>query len=353
MPKAKKTKKPTILIADVFASDPHNNAPFMGGGQKMILKLYELLKKDFDITLMSSQKLSLEKAKELGAKTISLYYPEEKVFEEFEKYIDEIKKYDFFIINNQLPVDIHPNTIAWVHADYFSFCTPAEIEDWLNFAKSPNVKYIVFVSEPLKNSFLLKSDIPKEKIKVIPNWIEYIEKSPKPYSENFRVVWIGTLKPDKDWQELSQALKGTDIDVDFLGDGQDLIFAKELKEMKPNLFSHQNFLGFVDDPISYMKEHSSVFVFTSKAKYESFGLTLIEAMSVGIPCVAYKTDITKYVLGEEGLFYSTKEELKDIIFKLKSDKALYEEKAKYSLERAKLFYKDHVKKLWEEILKSS
>lgn len=338
---------------DVFPSDPHNNAPFMGGGQKMILKLCNLLKKDFDITVMNSQRFFLEKAEEMGIKTISLYHSQEKVFEELGKYIDEIKKYDFFIINNQLALDVHPNTIAWVHADYFSFCTPPEIEAWLNFVKNPNVKHIVFVSEPLKDAFLSKSNIPKEKLKVIPNWIEHIEKAPKAYTENFRVVWVGNLKPDKNWQELSQALKGTDIDVDFLGDGQDLIFAKELKESKPNLFGHQHFLGFLDDPISYMKEHSSVFVFTSKAKYESFGLTLIEAMSVGIPCIAYKTDITKYVLGEDGLFYATKEELKELIFRLKEDKTLYEEKAIYSLKRAKLFYKNNIKILWQDILKNA
>jgi len=345
MPKA---KKPKILIMDVFWNDIANNANFIGGGQKMILKFYELLKKDYDISILTSQKFLLEKAQKLGIKTISLYYPKDKISQEFEKIKEDIKKYDILIINNQLAKDSHPNTVLWVHADYFSLCSKPEIEAWTEFTKNPNVKYIVFVSEPIKDSIASKGNLPVEKLKVIPNWIEKIEPKPKSYNQNFRVAWVGTLKPDKDWQELSQTLKGTDIDVDFLGDGQDLVFAKELKELKPRLFAHQHFLGFVEDPIGYMKEHSSVFVFTSKAK-EAFGLSLLEAMSVGIPCIAYRSDITKYVLGEDGLFYSTKEELKDIIFRLKADKTFYEQNANYSLERAKLFHKDRIKDMWEEI----
>ena len=58
MPKA---KKPKILIMDAFWNDTHNDANFMGGGQKMILKFYELLKKDYDISILTSRKFLLEK----------------------------------------------------------------------------------------------------------------------------------------------------------------------------------------------------------------------------------------------------------------------------------------------------
>ena len=38
-----------------------------------------------------------------------------------------------------------------------------------------------------------------------------------------------------------------------------------------------------------------------------------------------------------------------MIFRLKADKTFYEENANYSLERAKLFHKDLIKDMWEEI----
>jgi hypothetical protein len=185
MPKA---KKPKILIVDVFWNDIANNANFMGGGQKMILKFYGLLKKDYDISILTSQKFLLEKAQNLGIKTISLYYPVDKMSQELEKIKEDIKKYDILIINNQLAIDLHPNTVLWVHADYFSFCSKPEIEAWTEFAKSSNVKYIVFVSEPIKDSIASKGNLPVEKLKVIPNWIEKIEPKPKSYNENFRVA---------------------------------------------------------------------------------------------------------------------------------------------------------------------
>ncbi len=340
MAKKKKSKK-SIVIADVFINDGHNNAPFMGGGQKMILKFYELLKDRYDMSLITSQKFFIEKAQEMGIEVYDVYAPANEVIKRYESHLKDLLKKDIMIINNQIILNEHTNIISWVHANYFEFCTTFEIESWLNFVKAQNVKAISFVSEPLKDIF--EEQVPFDKIHVIPNWIEKVYDSPKPYdADNFRVVWVGTLKADKNWQELSQALKGEPIDVDFLGDGQDLEMARELKEIKPRLFNHQNFLGFVDKPIEYMREHSSVFVFTSVAKFEAFGLTLLEAMSVGIPAVAKDSPITRYVLGDGGLFYNTITDLKDIIFRLKADKTLYEEKALYSLERAKLFHKDIV-----------
>ncbi len=345
---AKKSKK-SIVLVDIFVSDEHNNAPFMGGGQKMLLKFYELLKDKYDISLISSQKFLLEKAQEMGIKVYDVYAPANEVYEKYKSHLKELLKKDVVMINNQASYIEHPNMLYWVHADYFSFCTEKEIKAWTESLKDERVKGAVFVSEPLKKSF--ESAVPAEKSFVIPNWIEKVYDSPKVYDpDNFRVVWVGTLKPDKNWQELSQALKGEPVDVDFLGEGQDLVFAQEMVEVKPKFFGRQNFLGFVDNPVEYMRERSSVFVFSSVAKYESFGLTLLEAMSVGIPCIAKDSPITRYVLGEGGLYYDTITDLKDIIFRLKADKTLYEEKALYSLERAKLFHKDIVKGRWIELI---
>jgi len=47
---------------DAFWNDTHNDANFMGGGQKMILKFYELLKKYYDISILTSQKFFFRKS---------------------------------------------------------------------------------------------------------------------------------------------------------------------------------------------------------------------------------------------------------------------------------------------------
>ena len=73
-------------------------------------------------------------------------------------------------------------------------------------------------------------------------------------------------------------------------------------------------------------------------------------MSIGIPCISSNIPTSRYVLGDKGLFYNTIDELKVLILELKNNKDLYNEQAKYSIERAKLFHKDNVKKIWKKYL---
>ncbi|PMP92444.1 MAG: glycosyl transferase group 1, partial [Hydrogenobaculum sp.] len=111
--KATKRKK-SIVILDVFYNDLHNNASFMGGGQKMILKFYELLKDKYDISVVSSQKFFIEKAKNIGIKTYDAYAPANEVIKAYEQHLKDILEKDLMIINNQITFQEHPNVVSWV-----------------------------------------------------------------------------------------------------------------------------------------------------------------------------------------------------------------------------------------------
>jgi len=159
---------------------------------------------------------------------------------------------------------------------------------------------------------------------------------------------VSFLKEEKGWMDLIDALKDTNIKADFLGYGKDLQKAIHLK--KTLNLENINFLGFIKNPINYLKENAAVYIFTSKANYEAMPLSLLEAMSLGIPCISNDIPTARYVLGEKGLFYNSIQELKDMIIELKNNETLYNEQARYSLERAKLFHKDYIKKIWKQTL---
>lgn len=331
-----------ILISEIFLSESYNNLHYISGDHVMIIKFYELMKDTFDISIRVSLRAFLDYAKYIDADT--------KLIDRsnLEEYIKSIENYDIFITNNSVFSIYHPNKVYWVHSNYFDHFTKEELNAFLEEVKKDYVKAVVFVSEPLKNIF--SPYVPKNKMFVIPNFIEYICKTPKTYQEPFKVVWVGRLEPNKNWLELLKVVKKEDIDTYFIGDGFELRFALEMKATKPRAFKNIHFLGHLpyQKLLDFHKEHTSLLVFTSKD--EGFGLVLLEAMAFGIPCIATSNSITRYVLGEDGLFYRTEKELKSLILKMKQDKEFYNEYALYCLNRAKLFYKDVIKQHWEELL---
>ncbi|MGC8588493.1 MAG: glycosyltransferase [Hydrogenobaculum sp.] len=341
MPKRKKSI--TILEARYY----HNDNPTIDGHAKMIVKFCELLKNDFNINLITTFKPLYNEVKNIeGVDSVLTKYDDVKDFK------DIILESDIMLLTKPDYMFYHPNTYVWIQANYASLESNIEaLRKWSdNYFKHPYIKKIIFVSPVIEETFLSKDLVPHDKSIVIPNWIENIEKKPKRYEDikEFKIGWVSRLLEEKGWRDLVEALKDTDIKADFLGDGDDLEKATSLKTSL-NL-NNISFLGFVKNPIEYLKQNASIFVFTSKANYEAMPLSLLEAMSIGIPCISSNISQARYILGEKGLFYNTIDELRALILELKNNKVLYNEQAKYSLERAKLFHKDNIKKMWKNII---
>ncbi len=324
----------------------HNEHKVMDGHAKMVYKFCELFKKDYKITLITTFKPLYKELKNI--KDVESVIVDLKDVEEFKEIILE---HDIFLLTKPDYMFYHPNTYMWIHADYASIEQNQEpLKRWSEkYFTHPYVKKIIFVSPVIENSFVSKGFVPKEKAITIPNWIEDIAKSPKTYEDlkDFKVAWLSRFIPEKGWMDLVEAIKYTDIKADFLGTGDDLEKGIKLKEEEH--LENLNFLGFVNNPVEYLKNSAHIYVFTSKANYEAMPTSLLEAISVGIPCISSDIPQARYVLGEKGLYYKSVEELKELIFKLKSDKTLYNEKASYSLERAKLFHKNNIKKMWKDL----
>lgn len=109
--------------------------------------------------------------------------------------------------------------------------------------------------------------------------------------ERFKIVNIASLVASCKQQDVAIlvfskiANEYLNWDLHFWGTGADLEkLQNQVKEL--NLEGRVFFNGFTKDPIHEMKE-SDIFVFPSK--YEGFPLALVEAMSVGLPCVGFES----------------------------------------------------------------
>ncbi len=175
--------------------------------------------------------------------------------------------------------------IGWEHNHY---------HDDFRYARSVirsayYLDYFVLVSLSLKKFYAKKLANSNCKCFYIPNIIEKIPKQTASLSEK-RLVSVGRLSPEKGYMDLLKiysllTVKHPDWHLDIIGDGSE-------KENLENFISEHNLddkvtlHGFQNkDYIDKILHKSSVYIMTSYT--ESFGIVLLEAMSHGLPCIAF------------------------------------------------------------------
>ena len=177
--------------------------------------------------------------------------------------------------------------IGWEHNHYHNnFKYAANIT-----RSNKKLDYLVLVSESLRKFY--KKELLRFKCSCvyIPNVIESIPKSSSSLT-NKRLISIGRLSPEKGFMDLLKMYAilhkdYPDWKLDIIGDGVEkenmLNFIKDY-----NLEDSVTLHGFRDkEYIDKMLHKSSIYLLTSFT--ESFGIVLIEAMSHGVPCVAFNS----------------------------------------------------------------
>ena len=185
----------------------------------------------------------------------------------------------------------------------------------------------VAVSGAVQDFLIANGVTREEKIQVIYNGITATKLEADTFNradEDFRIVTIGTLNHNKGIQYLIKALPKVvkefpNIKLDIVGDGP---YKKELvAEIKRSkLEKVVKFDGFVED----IREHLTKFdVYIQPSLSESFGLAIVEAMSVGLPVIATNTGgIPEVVVeGKTGLLVepANPEALSEAILKILRD----------------------------------
>jgi len=159
--------------------------------------------------------------------------------------------------------------------------------------------HVVTVSEGVKEDLISKG-AKRSRIKTIYNPLpsleegefKKIEKSTEITkwinSKDKKIISIGELKKQKNFCNLVKAISffkknySYKLKVIILGDGTERA-AIESTIKKENLEETIYLLGWVEDPIPYLKE-SDLFVLSSD--YEGFGVVITEALSVGVNVVS-------------------------------------------------------------------
>ena len=154
-----------------------------------------------------------------------------------------------------------------------------------------NLDYFVLVSKELTKYYSKKLRKYKCECIYIPNMLDNIPKRLAPLDEN-RIISVGRLSQEKGYMDLLKIFnqlskKHKNWHLDIIGDGPERDKLEEYiktKELQEKVTLH----GFRDkDYIDKMLHQASLYVMTSYT--ESFGIVLLEAMSHGIPCVAFSS----------------------------------------------------------------
>ena len=177
--------------------------------------------------------------------------------------------------------------IGWEHNHY---------HDNLKYAgeivrTASKLDYLVVVSNALQEFYSKQLQKSKCKCVYIPNVLDYIPKKVSKL-ENKKLISIGRLSKEKGYIDLLTIYnfiekKYPDWTLDIIGDGE------ERENLEKYIKSHnlENRIilhGFQGkDYINKMLSESSIYLMTSYT--ESFGIVLIEAMSFGIPCIAFSS----------------------------------------------------------------
>ena len=217
-----------------------------------------------------------------------------------------------------------------------------------------NFDYFVVVSDNLRKFY--ENKIGKTKCIYIPNVIDSLpDKRSKLTNKN--IITIGRLSHEKGQKDLIDVFKIVNKELPetklfMVGDGP---LKKELenytKELK--LTDKIIFTGFLGDKgkEKYILD-SSIFILPSYT--ESFGLVLIEAMSYGLPCIAFdSSDGAKELLKNNvGILVKNRNKEKmaeEIIKELKNKNG--SEHSKKGYKYCQKYLLDNVKKEWINILK--
>ena len=154
-----------------------------------------------------------------------------------------------------------------------------------------NLDYLVVVSKDLEKFYSKKLAKSNCMCVYIPNSISKLPSRCSNLS-NKRFISVGRLSPEKGFLDLLIIYKKVlkthrDWHLDIIGDGSE----KEKLEKyisNNNLSSNVTLHGFQkEDYINKMLHDSSIYLMTSYT--ESFGIVLIEAMSHGVPCIAFNS----------------------------------------------------------------
>lgn len=168
----------------------------------------------------------------------------------------------------------------------FKMLYPLLINTWNKVVK--DAAHITTPSTFLKKE--IQKNITADNISVIPHGIDATTFKPMPKKNTILIV--ARLFPNKGIQDILDALAGIDLGdwkIDIVGEGP-YRSTLEKKVKEKHLTNSVTFHGWMDNKSQKMKKfYGQASIFISASYFESFGLTILEAISAG--CTIITSDI--------------------------------------------------------------
>ena len=185
----------------------------------------------------------------------------------------------------------HNNTLRRIE-DYYP--ETERMTAWIEVTKLvyQTANHVVSVSEGVRDGLVQSFDIPREKISVIynPVPIEDIRQTAPTQSKQPYLLSAGRLHSQKQFEHLLKAFAEAYLMIPhelwIAGAGSEQVSLESQAE-ELGIHGRVRFLGVRTDLWALMK---SADAFIMSAKYEGFGMTLIEAMAAGSPVISYDVD---------------------------------------------------------------
>jgi len=196
---------------------------------------------------------------------------------------------------------------------------------------------LFFVLSNYAKNIFIQNGIPKDKLYVKPNFIDNINKPTYSFNEKQEFLYVGRLDSTKGILELAEMIRSNnDLSLKIIGSGP-------LKNEIENMQCHNlSLAGHISDQKILKDEYSKAkaLIFSSKS-HESQPMTIVEAMSIGLPIISFNNPSIKEMFGQDypnELFYSNENELLKSINFLKNIKNL-KKTSNYLIDRFKVFNK--------------
>ena len=210
--------------------------------------------------------------------------------------------------------------LAWIHSDYImsGLNTPEinamyELFDGIvNVSKTMKLKFDALRIVPKGNSYCVYNILEKGRILGNDKALELT------LIKKLKIVTVGRLENNKGTMELLQLannlkIQGCEFKWFFIGQG--VLFAKASRYIKDKgLTDYVVLLGQQSNPYSIIQ---SCDLYVSGSKCETFGISILEALVLSVPVVAYRYDAIGEVLsGGNGIVCDSYEDLQSEIVNL-------------------------------------
>ena len=222
--------------------------------------------------------------------------------------------------------------------------------------KYNNINYLFALTKTLESDYEKFLKYNREtKIVLMPNMIKSKFNKITNLKEN-NLIFVGRMHECKkvdDLVKIFSKLNITNSKLFIIGDGEEFNNVKELiKEL--NLEDKIYLLGFLDqNEISNYLMKSKLFCMTSLT--EGLPMVLLEAMSHGVPCIAYdtKSGVKDIIDNNENgfiIYNRNEEEYINKINMLINNKKMLKNMSENALKKAKSFSEKEIVKSWTNIL---